>query len=124
MHSSHPPLKIIIADDHPVVLLGTRIALTTQFEAHECIINEASCTGSLLQLLKKDTCDLIITDLSMPDGSIPDGLPLISYIRRHFEKTKIIVMTMVNNEPMLRNLLNLGISGALDKHRSLKDGLK
>ena len=120
MHSP-PHLKIIIADDHPIVLLGASIALKSFFEPDDCIIVEASCTGSLLNLLKNDTYDLIITDLSMPGGSFPDGLTLISHIRKHFEKTKIIIMTMINNQIMLRKLLNLGISGAFDKHRPLNE---
>ena len=120
MHSP-PHLKIIIADDHPVVLLGASIALKSFFEPDDCIIVEASCTGSLLNLLNNSFYDLVITDLSMPGGSFPDGLTLISHIRKHFEKTKIIIMTMINNKIMLRKLLNLGISGAIDKHRSLNE---
>ena len=118
MHST-PPLKIIIADDHPVVLLGTSMALKSFFKPGACSIAEASCTGSLLQLLNNKSCDLLITDLSMPHGSFPDGLTLIIHILKHFKKTKVIVMTMINNQIMLRNLLNLGINGAIDKHRSL-----
>ena len=42
MHSPLP-LKIIVADDHPVVLLGASIALESLFKPGGCIIFEASC---------------------------------------------------------------------------------
>ncbi|WP_350579705.1 response regulator transcription factor [Pseudomonas sp. HY2-MNA-CIBAN-0224] len=110
--------RIILADDHPVVLTGIRLTLNCAF--CDAIISEARSTDELIQLLKHHPCDLLITDFSMPDGKTPDGIRLISYIRRHFPRTKIIIITMINNPLILSNLLKLGVSGLFDKRQPLE----
>ncbi|WP_314914914.1 response regulator transcription factor [Pseudomonas helleri] len=111
--------RIILADDHPVVLTGIRMTLNSAF-CDAIIVSEARSTDELIQQLKHHPCDLLITDFSMPNGKIPDGIRLISYIRRHFPRTKVIIITMINNPFILTNLLKLGVSGLFDKRQPLE----
>lgn len=115
--------RIILADDHPVVLSGMRMTLNSA-SYDTLIVSEARSTDELIQQLKHHPCDLLITDFSMPDGEKPDGIRLISYIRRHFPRTKIITITMINNPLILRNLLKLGVSGLFDKRQPLEQLLQ
>jgi two-component system capsular synthesis response regulator RcsB len=65
--------RIIIADDHPVVLHGIRIVL----EAHQMQVAGSAADGAqLLDLLQRETCHAVLTDLSMP-GVGPDGPALL-----------------------------------------------
>ncbi|WP_371355333.1 response regulator [Pseudomonas chlororaphis] len=60
-------LRIAIADDHPIALLGVRkrIELNQQF----CLVGEAVCALSLIELLEQQSADVVITDYNMPTHS-------------------------------------------------------
>ena len=111
--------RIILADDHPVVLTGIRMTLRNTPYTSD-IVCEAGSTDELIQKLKTHPCDILITDFSMPNGIFPDGIMLISHIRRQFPQIKIIIMTMLNNAVILRELLTLGVSGLFDKNQPIK----
>lgn len=115
------PVRIILADDHPVVLLGTRMALKKMKSLTLCISAEATSPADLLLLLEREPCDLLITDYSMPTCRQPDGLALIGYIRRTYKETKIIVMTMTKNKLLIQHLLATGVRGVFDKLRPLEE---
>lgn len=119
--AANPPLHIVLADDHPVVLLGARMALSSMPNSENFVIHEASTPQALIHLLERTHCDLLITDYCMPAGEAPDGMALISYIRRHFQHIKIIVATMITSPLILKHLLKLNISGLFDKHRPLQE---
>ena len=119
--ASNTPLHIVIADDHPVVLLGARMAISDMPNSENFVIHEASTPQALIDLLERTHCDLLITDYCMPNGKVPDGMALISYIRRHFQHIKIIVATMITSPIILKHLLKLNISGLFDKHRPLQE---
>lgn len=113
-------LRICVADDHPVVVMGIRMALCNSRYASS-ISGEAVSTDELVQHLKRQHCDILITDFSMPNGHFPDGMVLIKYIRSHFTALKIIVMTMLSNPLILREILKTGVHGLFDKHQPLEE---
>ena len=111
--------RIVVADDHPVVVMGIRMALSSS--CYACTITaEAVSTDELIQRLKQQNCDILITDFSMPNGKFPDGMVLIKYIRSHFATLKIIVMTMFNNPLILNEIIKTGVHGLFDKHQPLE----
>jgi two-component system capsular synthesis response regulator RcsB len=116
-HPSNKALRIILADDHPVVLMGAEMALGTAFS----IVAQARDADELINLLEKTPCDLLITDYSMPYGRFPDGLKLMGYLKRHFNRVPLVVMTMLRNPSLLQALLNHGVSGLFDKRSSLNE---
>jgi hypothetical protein len=67
-------LRVILADDHPFVLLGVRSALSVHRDI--MIVGEATSPTSLLDLLSTVPCDLLVADLTMPEanGTMNDGL--------------------------------------------------
>ncbi|UWF46971.1 response regulator transcription factor [Pseudomonas sp. N3-W] len=126
MSYGHRPgraLRIILADDHPVVLIGAEMALRQHAGSAISIVAQAQNADELLAHLESTPCDLLISDYSMPCGRFPDGLALMGYLRRNFEHIPLIVMTMLNNPSLLQALLNTGVSGLFDK-RSPFDGLE
>ncbi|WP_074759353.1 response regulator [Pseudomonas abietaniphila] len=114
------PRHILLADDHPVVLLGARMSLSNG-RHHGASISDAHNADQLIEHLHHRPCELLITDFSMPDSQKPDGLALISYIRRHFEALDVIVMSMFDSPALWRNLLDLGVRGLFDKQDSLTE---
>jgi two-component system capsular synthesis response regulator RcsB len=114
-------MQIIIADDHPVVLMGVRALFNGQGGSFE-IAGEALSGSALLSLLSTVPCDLLITDFSMPDtmGS-SDGLPLLKRVRRDYPALPVIVLTMVRNQALIASMFRAGVNGVVDKTSLVKE---
>jgi two-component system capsular synthesis response regulator RcsB len=113
-------LNVVIADDHPIVLLGVRelIERDDRFE----VVGEAVCSNGLIELLKHQAVDLVITDFNMPaDSPYGDGLKLVEYLRRHFPEVKILLLTMISNPLILTRLHELGVVGVIQKNQLQDD---
>ncbi|HHQ4705168.1 response regulator [Aeromonas hydrophila] len=106
--------KIILADDHPLILTGIR-SLIAQHQTGCEIVAEAHQVSELFKTLQQHHCDLLITDFSMPGDSRSDGLAMIQSLKRNYPQLSIIVLTQIQNAGILQSLLQLGVSGILLK---------
>ncbi|MNM61405.1 Transcriptional regulatory protein RcsB [compost metagenome] len=107
---------VVIADDHPIVLLGVRqlIDADERFE----VVAEASNSTDLIARLHASSPDILITDYNMPgDAQYGDGLKLIDYIVRNFPDLQVLVLTMVSNELIFSRLYDLGVAGVVQKNQ-------
>ena len=73
--------KIILADDHPLILTGIRSLIAHNQPGCE-IVAEAHQVSELLNTLQQHNCDLLITDFSMPGDERSDGLTMIQQLKR------------------------------------------
>jgi len=112
------PIRIIIADDHPVVLAG--IGMTLENLGFH-VVAKARNPDELIEQLERAPCDLVISDYSMPEGHFPDGLALMGYLNRHYRTRPTIVMTMLRNPAVLQALFNTGVDGLFDKRSPLQN---
>ncbi|MER2299853.1 MAG: response regulator [Pseudomonas sp.] len=111
-----PDLNVVIADDHPIVLLGVREVV--QRDGRYTIVGEAVSSSELIEQLRKHQPSLLITDFNMPgDATYGDGLKLIEYVLRNFPQTRILVLTMVSNSLILTRLQELGVAGVIQKNQ-------
>ncbi len=103
-------LKVIIADDHQLILDGIRRALeaTEDFE----IIGEASSGGQVLPLVSRLRPDLVLLDLRMPDS---DGLACLAPIKRRFPEIKVIILSVSTDEKLIQTVLRRGASAYIVK---------
>lgn len=107
-------INVIIADDHPIVLLGLRKLV--EVNQHFIVVGEASDSNHLINLLEQHTTDVVLTDYSMPgDSPYGDGLKMIEYIIRHYPHVKVLVLTMISNSLTLTRLNELGVFGVIQK---------
>jgi two-component system capsular synthesis response regulator RcsB len=108
-------LQVILADDHPFVLLGVRAMLEAR--AGVAIVGQAVSPTSLIELLRCRSCDVLVTDLSMPDpgGAVKDELSLIRRIRDEWPGLRIVVMSTTTNSALLRALASDGTMSLLSK---------
>lgn len=95
-----------------MVLLGIRSILESEGID---VVGTATSTDALIQGLRSHPCDVVITDLMMPGGSLPDGTLLIQEIRAEFPLLPVLVMTMVSNLGIIDSLLRLGVLGVVEK---------
>ncbi|PAU61861.1 response regulator [Pseudomonas sp. PICF141] len=109
-------LNVVIADDHPIVLLGVRELIERDDRFR--VVGEAVCSNGLIELLQHQAVDLVITDFNMPaDSPYGDGLKLVEYLRRHFPTVKILLLTMISSPLILTRLHELGVVGVIQKNQ-------
>jgi len=102
-------IKILVADDHPIVAEGLRSLLEPTFEVVAIVENGRE----LIVAAKKLKPDVIVVDISMP---LLNGIDAVSQIRSEGLKAKIIFLTMHTEASYARRALAKGASGYVLKH--------
>jgi len=105
--------RIAIADDHPIVLLGTRVVIEAG-DRHR-VVAEAHCAEQLLSILASEPVDLVITDFSMPGSNRSDGQAMLQALRRNHPDVPVILSTMIANATSLQMALRAGVRGLAHK---------
>jgi len=106
-------VRVVVADDHPVILFGAEHALL-KFPGMQ-VVGRARQSTELVDVLQTTACDVLVTDLAMPGGRYGDGLQLIDYLRRYFPGLPIVVLTMLENPALLKQLRELGVTAVVNK---------
>ncbi|TKC89828.1 response regulator [Trinickia terrae] len=111
----------MLADDHPFVLLGIKAALEKEEEID--VVGSARSPGALLELLRSTRCEVVVTDLTMPDpdGAVDDGLQLVRGIRREWPLLGIVVLTSLTNGAILRAIVTDPAIGVVNKMESMDE---
>ena len=113
-------IKIVLADDHPIVLMGVS-DLIERYERYE-IVAQAQTSTELIDQLQRLQPDIVVTDYNMPgDETYGDGVRLIEYLIRNFPKVQILVLTMLSNNLILSRLYDLGVGGIILKNGDLNE---
>lgn len=112
-------LRILLADDHPVITAAIRARLQTQTGWEVCG-EVASATELLLQadLLRPD---VVVTDFHMPGPAELDGVRLLTALRRRYPGMSVLVLTMITNPLVLRTILDVRVQGLLLKDSQLAE---
>ncbi|GGI32326.1 MULTISPECIES: nitrate respiration regulation response regulator NreC [Staphylococcus] len=105
-------MKIVIADDHAVVRTGFSMILNFQEDME--VVGTAADGVEAYQMVMKYEPDVLIMDLSMPPGE--SGLIATSKILDSFPKTKILILTMYDDEEYLFHVLRSGARGYILKN--------
>ena len=103
-------IKILIADDHPIVRKGLReiIEETPGMK----VIDEASNGQEVLEKVSRKNFDVVLLDISMPGRS---GLDILRDIKRQKPKLVVLVLSMHPEEQYAVQALKEGASGYLTK---------
>ncbi|MEO0351100.1 MAG: response regulator transcription factor [Cyanobacteria bacterium P01_A01_bin.15] len=104
------PLRILIADDHPVVLHG--LAAITGRHPHIQVVAQASDGRSAVSLYRQHQPDVALLDLRMPEIG---GVEAIGMIRAEFPTARIIVLTIYDTDEDIYRGLQLGAMAYLLK---------
>jgi DNA-binding NarL/FixJ family response regulator len=102
------PLKarVLVADDHPVVLDGLRRVLGAQPDLD--VVAEAHDGAEAVRRATLDDLHLAVLDVSMPRFT---GLQAAREITRRHERTRVLMLSMHDNEEYLFEALAAGASG-------------
>ena len=114
-----PDMRIVIADDHPLVRKG----IVATLESHESfeVVAEACDGDEALQAVLQHKPDLLLMDLCMP-GLAPQLL--VTQARKAVPNLKVLILTAFDDDVHLRELGHLALSGYLLKDEAVTHLLK
>ncbi|MFP5079533.1 response regulator transcription factor [Pedobacter sp. JCM 36344] len=101
-------MKVLFVEDEPVLLEE----METYFSSHDCICEQAVTFVQAEQKLRDYTYDVVVLDITLPDGS---GIDLIEDIRKSHLETGILILSAKDSLQDKLNGLNLGADDYLTK---------
>ena len=104
------PLKILIADDHPLMIEAVKMAV--EGESAFTVVGEAESGSQVLPLVRRTKPDLVVLDLLMPGI---DGLTCIKLLRTAFPKLRIAVLSAVDSDEAIEAALRAGANAFISK---------
>jgi DNA-binding NarL/FixJ family response regulator len=110
------PLRICIADDHPIVVDGLKEILKTRQEWS--VVGVAYDGQQFMEVIAKQRPDMAIVDINMP---IINGIQCATMIKEQFPTIKVIILTMYPEKTFINQLLRAGADGCLLKSRGSID---
>lgn len=103
-------IRVVLADDHAVLRAGLRALLSA--EADMEVVGEAENGDEAVRKVAELRPDVLVLDIAMPNGN---GLDVIRRLRAAGRDTKVLVLTMHDEEQYLLQVLRAGGSGYLLK---------
>jgi DNA-binding NarL/FixJ family response regulator len=100
--------RLLLADDHPIVIAGLREVLEPQFE----IVGTAEDGRALVDMAPVLKPDVILLDISMP---LLNGLTAARQIKKRLPKVKLIFLTMQTDADYVKEAFRAGASGYIVK---------
>jgi DNA-binding NarL/FixJ family response regulator len=100
------PIRVLLADDHPLMRAGIRSQL---HELPEVEVIAEACDGhEAIALVRRDRPDVVLLDIAMPRLN---GLEAAAQINREFPEVGIVILTMHAGEEYVRRALRAGARG-------------
>ena len=103
-------IRIILADDHPVVRDGLKGMIASQ--ADLMVVGEAGNGEELLSLAGRVPADVALVDLRMP---VLDGVTAIARLRERSPGVRVLVLTTYDTDADIRRAVEAGATGYLLK---------
>jgi DNA-binding NarL/FixJ family response regulator len=101
----HARIKVLIADDHPLIIAGMR--RTIENVADMEVVGEARSGPELMQLIGRRQPDLVLMDLKMPGVA---GVEAILRICQRWPEVKTVVLSACDDRPTIDSALHAGAS--------------
>src|SRR6266702_460688 len=107
------PVRAIIADDHPLVLLAIENLIGGYPNMQ--IVGRAADATELFMEVDRNPCDLVLMDLYMSGGSDLEGLEAIRQFKMRYPDIVLVVLTMETEAATLKKVISLGVEGLVSK---------
>lgn len=104
------PIRVLIADDHALVRAGIR-ALVERIDG-VVVVGEAGKGSEALELVRELGPDLILLDITMPDGN---GFDVLDQVTKLYPEIKVIVLTVHEAGEYALRAVREGAAGYLPK---------
>jgi two-component system, NarL family, invasion response regulator UvrY len=108
--SAYPRTRLLVVDDHAVARASLAEAVAVMGDCE--VIGEAATASAALELIKDQHCDLVLLDISLPDGSVVDTMRAL---REVHPQIAILIVSMHPEEQYAANLIRAGADGYFAK---------
>jgi len=115
-HSTEAPIRVLIADDHPLILAGVRRGLERSDGIE--VVGEAHSASEAMSLIERRRPEIVLMDLRMPDVH---GTEHIQQVRERWPDVKVVVLSASEDRSSVDSALNAGASGFVVKSVSPSD---
>jgi two-component system invasion response regulator UvrY len=107
---SGPVIRVLVADDHPVVRRGLQhiLAETPDIVA----VGEASTGNQVLDQVRAGTCDVLLLDLTMPGGH---GVEILEAVKRERPALPVLVLSIHPEDQYAVRVFRAGAAGYMTK---------
>ena len=109
-------IRVVLADDHPIVRQGVRTLLESEGGCQ--VVGEATDGLTAIDLIARLTPDIAILDLQMPDL---DGLEVARRAQDKSPTTRVLILSMHDDEPHVVQALRHGVTGYVLKGAAATD---
>jgi two-component system nitrate/nitrite response regulator NarL len=113
------PIRVLLADDHPVVRKGLSSCLLQA--QHLVIVGEAKDGQEALRKAKELAPDLVLMDIEMP---LLNGLTAADILRKENPTVKVLLLSMHNDSDFVMRILQSGARGYILKQAPTEELLK
>jgi len=103
-------IKLLLADDHKMIREGIKALLGKNVRIK--IVGEATTGHEALDLLQKQPADLVLMDINMPEMN---GIETTNAINKTHPETKVLALTMHDDDQSIISMLEAGASGYVIK---------
>jgi len=103
-------IRVLIADDHKIMLAGLRSLLEKQSDFD--VVGEADNGRKAVQMAQEKKPDVVVMDVSMPDLN---GIEATTQITESLPETRVIALSMHSDKRFVMGMLRAGASGYLLK---------
>lgn len=112
------PVRVVLADDHRILLDGLRrlIAATPDL----VVVGTAADAEATLAVVREHRPDVLVLDISMPGG----GIEVMRRLREMELPTRVVVLTMYDEERYALEAVHLGACGYVPKSAADRDLLE
>jgi DNA-binding NarL/FixJ family response regulator len=106
-------ISVLIVDDHPLFRQGLRQVIAS--DSRFALAGEADSADAALKLAQQTSPDIIVLDINLPGTS---GLELANILRSKKCSAGLVVLTMLKDEQVFNQAMNLGIKGFVLKENA------
>jgi DNA-binding NarL/FixJ family response regulator len=107
---SSPLIRIVVADDHPIVREGLAAILSTQADFQ--VVGQVGNGADVVHVVVEQAPDVLLLDLEMPDM---DGVEALQRLREARVRTRVIVFTAFDTDERILGAVRAGAQGYLLK---------
>ena len=108
--------RIVLADDHPIVLGGLRNLI--QAEPDLQLVGEAANGFAALKVIREQQPDVAVIDISMPEMN---GILVSRRLASEMPSVKVLVLTLHEDRAYLRQALDVGVRGYVLKRSAAEN---